>query len=147
MKGSAVATLMTGCFRGIGNCGITIVSYSRPRCGLTSLQSRRLRLVGDDSCFGTRTYRRFGGLNGGSFDMAEDGTIGTLSSTRAILGRARIGLSFVFFSVPKAVGDRNIVGALSRVSCVFMPIDTSHFIMRDTVDFVRLFRSGFLARN
>lgn len=145
VNGSAIATLTTDCLRGIGNCGITIISYSSPRRDVRKLHRRRVKLVSDDACFGTLTYSRFHQVGGGTCAVIGDGTIGTLSSTREVVTARSIGPSIIFFSVPNALQDGNIVGALSRVSCVFAPLDTSHFIIRDALGFIAVFHSELVA--
>lgn len=66
--------------------------------------------------------------------MLYDSPRGTVTATSRRVTTKRIP-SVIFFSLPNAIGDRNIVGSLTNVSCVFAPVSTSGIILRDDLSF------------
>lgn len=136
-NGAALAILMTDCLRCIGNCGMTIISYSFPRCDVRSVHGHSVGTIVRSKRCGILTCRRLGQLGGGPCAVEYDHTRSTMGATRGLI-TTRPSLSFIFFSLPKAVGGTSIIRAVSRVSCVFAPVVTSHIIVRDSVGFTAI---------
>lgn len=138
--------LVTDCLCCIGKCSITIISYSCPRFDVGSVHRHSLGDVRHGPCLHGLTCRRFGHVNGHTCPVIKDHPNGTVRAIEPFI-RSTAPPSFVFFSLANAIGGLSLVQAMTAVSCVFYPVTTSHFVVRDSLGCTNIVGSALVAAN